>query len=61
MRMIGMLAVASAVVLSGCGGADDDVEDLLRAPASLYFHNQLTDFTAPDAASIRFQVVTKNA
>ena len=30
MRMIGMLAVASAVVLSGCGGADDDVEDLLH-------------------------------
>jgi len=61
MRMIGMLAVASAVVLSGCGGDDDDVEDLLRAPASLYFHNQLTDFTAPDAASIRVDVVTNKA
>ena len=61
MRMIGMLAVASAVVLSGCGGDDDDVEDLLRPPASLYFHNQLTDFTAPDAASIRVDVVTNKA
>ena len=61
MRMIGMLAVASAVVLSGCGGDDDDVEDLLRAPATLYFHNQLTDFTAPDAASIRVDVITNKA
>ncbi|WP_417215834.1 hypothetical protein [Alcanivorax sp.] len=61
MRMIGMLAVASAVVLSGCGGDDDDVEDLLRPPASLYFHNQLTDFTAPDAASIRVNLVTNKA
>ena len=61
MRMIGMLAVASAVVLSGCGGDDDDVEDLLRAPATLYFHTQLTDFTAPDAASIRVDVITNKA
>ncbi|WP_156497206.1 MULTISPECIES: DUF4397 domain-containing protein [unclassified Alcanivorax] len=61
MRMIGMLAVASAVVLSGCGGDDDDVEDLLRPPASLYFHNQLTDFTDPDAASIRVDVITNKA
>ncbi|WP_323774656.1 hypothetical protein [Alcanivorax sp.] len=61
MRMMGMLAVASAVVLSGCGGDDDEVEDLLRAPATLYFHNQLTDFTAPDAASIRVDVITNKA
>ena len=61
MRMMGMLAVASAVVLSGCGGDDDEVEDLLRPPASLYFHNQLTDFTDPDAASIRVDVITNKA
>ena len=61
MRMMGMLAVASAVVLFGCGGDDDEVEDLLRPPASLYFHNQLTDFTDPDAASIRVDVVTNKA
>ncbi|MCG8393871.1 MAG: DUF4397 domain-containing protein [Pseudomonadales bacterium] len=54
----GLLALVGVVLLSGCGGDDDEVEDLLRPPASLYFHNQLTDFTDPEASSIRVDVVT---
>ena len=42
MKKLGLLAMAGVVMLSGCGGDDDEVEDLLRPPASLYFHNQLT-------------------
>lgn len=61
MKKLGLLAMAGVVVLSGCGGDDDDVEDLLREPASLYFHNQLTDFTDPDASSIRVDVVTNKS
>ena len=61
MKKLGLLAMAGVVVLSGCGGDDDEVEDLLRPPASLYFHNQLTDFTTPDAASIRVDVVTNKS
>lgn len=59
MRMIGMLAVASAVVLSGCGGDDDDVEDLLRAPAAIYFHNQITDTGAGDASSTTVDLLAR--
>lgn len=58
MKKLGLLAMAGVVMLSGCGGDDDEVEDLLSPPASLYFHNQLTDFTEPDAATIRVDVVT---
>jgi len=61
MKKLGLLAMAGVVVLSGCGGDDDEVEDLLRPPASLYFHNQLTDFTSPDASSIRVDVVTSKS
>ena len=58
MQKWGWMALAGAVALTGCGGDDDEVEDLLRSPATLYFHNQLTDFSSPDAASIRVDVVT---
>ena len=61
MKKLGLLAMAGVVMLSGCGGDDDEVEDLLRPPASLYFHNQLTDFTDPDASSIRVDVVTNKS
>ena len=60
MRMMGMLAVASAVVLSGCGGDDDDLDDLLRAPAAIYFHNQITDTGAADATSTTVDLVARN-
>lgn len=59
MRMMGMLAVASAVVLSGCGGDDDEVEDLLRPPAAIYFHNQITDPGAADATSTTVDLVAR--
>ena len=48
MKKLGLLAMAGVVVLSGCGGDDDEVEDLLRDPSGLFFHNQLAGTTAAD-------------
>ena len=48
MKKLGLLAMAGAVVLSGCGGDDDDVEDLLREPAAIFFHNQLAGTVQAD-------------
>ena len=31
MKKLGLLAMAGVVMLSGCGGDDDEVEDLLRS------------------------------
>lgn len=43
MRRWGVIAVAGALVLTGCGGDDDDVEQLYREPTGVFFHNQLID------------------
>lgn len=45
MKKLGLLAMAGVIVMSGCGGDDDEAEDLLREPAGLFFHNQLTDYS----------------
>ena len=49
MKKLGLLAMAGVVMLSGCGGDDDEVEDLLREPAGVFFHNQLAATTGTDA------------
>ncbi len=43
MKRWGMLAIAGCVALAACGG-DDSVDDALRSPVALYFHNQLVDY-----------------
>ena len=48
MKKLGLLAMAGVVMLSGCGGDDDEVEDLLREPSAVFFHNQLAGTTAAD-------------
>ncbi len=45
MKKLCLLAMAGVIFISGCGGDDDDVKDLLRKPAGLFFHNQLTDYS----------------
>lgn len=41
----GVLVIAGSVVLSGCGGDDDDAAQLFRERTGIYFHNQLTDYS----------------
>ncbi|MGJ3255595.1 MAG: hypothetical protein ACFE0K_04655 [Alcanivorax sp.] len=48
MKKLGLLAMAGVVMLSGCGGDDDEVEDLLREPSAVFFHNQLAGTTRTD-------------
>lgn len=45
MKKPGLLIMAGVVVLSGCGGDDDEAENLFRERTGIYFHNQLTDYS----------------
>ena len=59
MRKWGVLAVASSMVLAGCGGDDESVEDALRSPVGIYFHNQVTDQSASTPQSTTVDLVIR--
>lgn len=43
MRSWVVIAVAGTLMLSGCGGDDDEAEQLFRERTGVFFHNQLID------------------